>query len=219
MARSENSHAAICMVASMAGFGLNDAFIKLVGQDLPLFQAVFLRGLMATFLIGILAARDGGARFRPSRSDRRLISLRTAAEIGATVCFLTALFHMPIANASAIVQSVPLAVTLAAAAFMGEPVGWRRYVAIGVGFAGVLVIARPGTDGFNVYALWALASVGCIVLRDTRGRGIMLTLDGRLGRVQVDNVESVAAASVQRPAKLELKEGESALSAALGGAK
>ncbi len=170
MARSENSHAAICMVASMAGFGLNDAFIKLVGQDLPLFQAVFLRGLMATFLIGILAARDGGARFRPSRSDRRLISLRTAAEIGATVCFLTALFHMPIANASAIVQSVPLAVTLAAAAFMGEPVGWRRYVAIGVGFAGVLVIARPGTDGFNVYALWALASVGCIVLRDLSTR-------------------------------------------------
>jgi len=66
--------------------------------------------------------------------------------------------------------SQALAVTLAAAAFMGEPVGWRRYVAIGVGFAGVLVIARPGTDGFNVYALWALASVGCIVLRDLSTR-------------------------------------------------
>lgn len=55
-----------------------------------------------------------------------------------------------------------------------------------------------------------------VVLRDTRGRGIMLTLDGRLGRVQVDGVESVAAASVQRPAKLETKEGDSALTAALG---
>lgn len=170
MPRSENTRGAICMVVSMAGFGLNDALIKLVGEDLPLFQAVFLRGLMATFLIGVLAARDGGLEFRPSRSDRRLIPLRTIAEIGATVSFLTALFHMPIANASAILQSIPLAVTLAAAAFMGEPVGWRCYVAICVGFAGVLVIARPGTEGFNVYAFWALASVGCVVLRDLSTR-------------------------------------------------
>ena len=51
---------------------------------------------------------------------------------------------MPIANASAILQSLPLAVTLAAALFLGEPVGWRRYLAIGVGFVGVLIIVRPG---------------------------------------------------------------------------
>ena len=170
MALSENSRAAAFMVLSMAGFGLNDAFIKLVGADLPLFQAVFLRGLMMTLLIAGLVVREGRGRFRPDRRDRRLILLRTAAEIGATVSFLTALFNMPIANASAIVQSVPLAVTLAAAAFLGEPVGWRRYVAICVGFAGVLVIARPGTEGFNLYALSAFASVGFIVLRDLSTR-------------------------------------------------
>ncbi len=170
MALTENSRAATFMVISMAGFSLNDAFIKLVGADLPLFQAVFLRGLMATALIAALAARDGSLRFRPGRSDRRLILLRTVAEIGGTVSFLTALFHMPIANASAIIQSVPLAVTLAAAAFLGEPVGWRRYVAISVGFLGVLIIARPGTEGFNIYALSALAAVGFIVLRDLSTR-------------------------------------------------
>ena len=77
---------------------------------------------------------------------------------------------MPIANASAILQSVPLAVTLAAALFFGEPVGWRRYLAIAIGFAGVLVIVRPGSDGFTVYALWALAAIVFIVARDLATR-------------------------------------------------
>jgi drug/metabolite transporter (DMT)-like permease len=63
---------------------------------------------------------------------------------------------MPIANATAILQSVPLAVTLGAALFLGERVGWRRYLAIVAGFMGVLIIVRPGTEGFDAYALWAL---------------------------------------------------------------
>jgi hypothetical protein len=95
---------------------------------------------------------------------------RTLAEVGSTFCFLTALFNMPIADATAILQSVPLAVALGAAVFLGEPVGWRRYLAIGVGFVGVLIIVRPGGEGFNAYALWALGAVGFIVLRDLSTR-------------------------------------------------
>ncbi len=154
------------MVASCMGFATNDAFMKSLSGDLPLFEAVFLRGLIATLLIGALAWAQGSLRFRPGRHDRQLITLRSLAEIGGTVCFLTALFHMPIANASAILQSVPLAVTLGAALFLGEPVGWRRYLAIAIGFAGVMVIVRPGSDGFNAHALWALAAIVFIVARD-----------------------------------------------------
>jgi drug/metabolite transporter (DMT)-like permease len=77
---------------------------------------------------------------------------------------------MPIANATAILQSVPLAVTLAAALVYSEPVGWGRYLAIGIGFAGVLIIVRPGTEGFNAYALWALGAIGFIVVRDLATR-------------------------------------------------
>ena len=77
---------------------------------------------------------------------------------------------MPIANASAILQSLPLAVTLAAALFLGERVGWLRYLAIGIGFVGVLIIVRPGSDGFNAYALAAIAAVGFIALRDLSTR-------------------------------------------------
>jgi drug/metabolite transporter (DMT)-like permease len=167
---TENMRAALFMMASMAGFALNDALIKTTAGDLPLFQSVFLRGLVATGLIALLAARAGVLRLRVAGRDGRLVVLRCVGEIGSTFCFLTALFNMPLANASAILQSVPLAVALGAALFLAEPVGWRRYLAIGIGFLGVLVIVRPGSEGFNVYALWAVAAVGFIVLRDLSTR-------------------------------------------------
>jgi drug/metabolite transporter (DMT)-like permease len=73
---------------------------------------------------------------------------------------------MPIANATAILLVMPLAVTLAGAVVLGERVGWRRYSAIVVGFVGVLIIVRPGGEGFNAYSLSALAAVGFLVVRD-----------------------------------------------------
>jgi drug/metabolite transporter (DMT)-like permease len=158
------------MLASMMGFSTNDAMMKSLAGELSLEQAVFLRGILASVLIGGLAWSQGALPYRPAGRDVRQVVLRSVGEIAGTVCFLTALFHMPIANASAILQSLPLAVTLAAALVFGEPVGWRRYLAIGVGFAGVLIIVRPGSEGFNAYALWALLAVGFIVLRDLSSR-------------------------------------------------
>jgi drug/metabolite transporter (DMT)-like permease len=169
---SDNMRGAVFMMLSMAGFSLNDAFLKTVAGELPLFQAVFLRGLIVVALTGALGWSQGAFAYRPGRRDRRLIGWRCLGEIGGTICFLTALFNMPIANASAILQSVPLAVTLGAALFLGEPVGWRRYLAIGVGFMGVLVIVRPGAEGFNAYALWAVAAIGFIVVRDLSTRSL-----------------------------------------------
>jgi len=162
----KNMKGAMFMMASMAGFVLNDAMIKLVSEDLELFQTVFLRGIMATLLLGMLAHNKGSLKYRPARPEWAIIGWRTFSEVGATFCFLTALFNMPIANATAILQSLPLAVTLAASLFLGHKVGWRRYLAISIGFVGVIIIVRPGTDGFNAYALWALAAVGFITLRD-----------------------------------------------------
>ncbi len=167
---SENVRAAGFMLVSMMGFSSNDAMMKSLAGELSLFQAVFLRGLIASVLIGGLAWSQGLSGWRPARRDVRLIGLRTFAEICGTACFLTALFHMPIANASAILQSVPLAVTLAAALFFGEAVGWRRYLAIGIGFLGVVIIVRPGSEGFTIYALWAVLAVVFIVMRDLSSR-------------------------------------------------
>ncbi len=164
--QQSNMKGAIFMMASMAGFVLNDTMIKLVSEELALFQTVFLRGVMATALLGLLAWYKGALIYRPARRDMKIIGWRTFAEVGATFCFLTALFNMPLANATAILQSLPLAVTLAASLFLGQKVGWRRYLAISIGFIGVLIIVRPGTEGFNAYSLWALGAVGFVTLRD-----------------------------------------------------
>jgi drug/metabolite transporter (DMT)-like permease len=166
----DNARGAALMMASMLGFVGNDALMKLTFESLPLFQAMFLRGLFAVAFIGALAAAKGVLWPLVAPQDRPVFALRTAAEVGATCCFLTALFNMPIANATAILQSLPLTVTIGAALLFREPVGWRRWTAIAVGFLGVAIMLRPGTEGFDADALWAVAAVGFVTVRDLSTR-------------------------------------------------
>lgn len=170
MARSDNLTGALLMMASMAAFTLNDTMMKTVGDDIPLFQLLFLRGMLTTLAVAVMAWRMRALRFRLPRRDWVLLGWRTLAEIGVAYFFLTALFHMPIANVTAILQAMPLTITLAAALFLGEPVGWRRLVAIVAGFVGVMLIVRPGAEDFTVYSLYALAAVGFITVRDLTTR-------------------------------------------------
>lgn len=170
MAISDNLRGALYMVGAMAAFTLNDAGMKAATETLPLYEAITLRGGMTLVLLIALGAVMGGLRHRLARRDAAIIGVRTVAEIGATGLFLTALMHMPLANLSAILQSLPLAVTLGAALFFGERIGWRRMVAILVGFGGVLLIIRPGTEGFDHWSVMGLASVGCVVVRDLATR-------------------------------------------------
>lgn len=154
------------MCLSMAAFTVNDTFMKDVTRTLPLYQAIALRGVIAVAGLGLLALAAGGFRYRLSRKDGWLILLRSLADVASTILFLTALLHMPLANLSAIMQALPLVVTLAAALVYGDRIGWRRMTAILVGFAGVMIIIRPGTEGFDRYALLGLASVAFVVVRD-----------------------------------------------------
>ncbi|MCP5072531.1 MAG: DMT family transporter [Rhodobacteraceae bacterium] len=166
MRLSENIRGAVFMSFSMASFTLNDATIKSAGVDLGVLQSIFVRGMFATVMIGVCAWVFGAFQNLPNRSDARKIGLRTLAEVGATFCFLVALFNMPLANITAIIQTLPLTLALAAAIFLGEPLGWRRGVAILIGFCGVLIIIRPGTDGFNIFALIGLGTVFFVTIRD-----------------------------------------------------
>jgi drug/metabolite transporter (DMT)-like permease len=167
---SPNLRGAALMSAGMAFFTVNDAFIKALSDELPLFQAVLLRGLATSLLIFLIARRMGALRVNLSPRDWGIVAIRAVAEIGAAWFFITALFNMPLANATAILQSLPLTITLAGALFLGEAVGWRRMLAIAIGFGGVLMIVRPGAAGFTVYSLYALASVVCVTLRDLSTR-------------------------------------------------
>ena len=165
MILSDNGRAIVFMMFAMAGFILNDSCVKLVSSDLPLGEIMFLRGAMALSLLLVWCVANGTIKRFPLLLNR-LVGLRVFAEVSATLLYLTALFNMPIPNATAILQALPLLVTAGAALFLGAPVGWRRWTAITIGFGGVLLIVRPGMEGFDAWALVALAGVFLMALRD-----------------------------------------------------
>ena len=172
MRLSGNIAGALLMMASMAAFTINDTMIKAMAGDVPLNQILFLRGVLTSAMVGAAAWWMGSLYLRLSRRDWILVIIRTMAETGAAYFFLTALFHMPIANVTAILQALPLTVTLAAMFFFGEHVGWRRMIAILLGLAGVMLIIRPASDDFNFYSLYALIAVFCVTLRDISTRSL-----------------------------------------------
>ncbi|MGX9144535.1 DMT family transporter [Mesorhizobium sp. 128a] len=165
MPLSPNLRGALFMMVAMIGFTLNDAITKFSSESMNMAQVMLVRGAFASVLVGLLAWQQGALK-RPGSMLQPLVALRVVGEAGATVAFLVALAHLPIANVSAVLQALPLAVTMGAALVFGEGVGWRRWLAIAVGFVGVMIIVRPGFEGFSVYSLYALVSVACCAVRD-----------------------------------------------------
>jgi drug/metabolite transporter (DMT)-like permease len=169
---SDNLRGILLMNLAMLVFTLNDTAMKAVMQTMPLFQAITLRGIITTAGLLAMALVMRQLVLLPPRRDMRIMTLRTTAEVVATLTFLTALQHMDLANLSAIMQSLPLVVTLAAALIFKERIGWRRLSAILVGFVGVILIIQPGTSGFTVWSLLGLASVLTVMIRDLAARGV-----------------------------------------------
>lgn len=161
-----NTRGALYMMASMAAFTFNDTCLKATAGAVPLFQLLTVRGLITSALVCLLALRLGALDFRIPRQDWVLVGLRSISEIGAAYFFLTALLNMPLANVMAILQVLPLTVTLGAALLFREQVGWRRALAIAVGFCGMLLIVRPGAEGFGPYVPHALIAVLFVTMRD-----------------------------------------------------
>jgi len=199
-ALSDNMRGALLMMASMAAFVFNDACMKVVLEDLPLFQAILLRGVATVVFMVLVSRWLGGLDFRLPRRDWFLVALRTMADVGATYFFITALREMPIANITAILQVLPLTVTLTGALLFGEPLGWRRLVAIMIGFVGVIIIVRPGVEGFNSYAIYALVTVGFVTVRDLCARrlspevsSVTIALIGAIGVVSFAAIGSVGS--------------------------
>jgi drug/metabolite transporter (DMT)-like permease len=165
LALSPNLRGSLLMAVAMAGFTMNDSITKLMSSQMNFGEVMLVRGLFAIVLIGALAVHQRA--IRPLRTlFVKTVALRVLGEVGGTVSFLAAISHLPLANTSAIMQSLPLAITLGAALTLREPVGWRRWSAIVAGFIGVLIIVRPGVAGFNQFTLLALVSVLFCSLRD-----------------------------------------------------
>lgn len=171
MALSPNLRGALFMVISMAAFTVNDAIAKFVSDSMNMAQVMLVRGIFASMLVGVIAWQSG-ALTQLRHALNSMVMLRVAGDAAGTLTFLLALQHLPLANVSAILQALPLAVAMGAALFLGEGVGWRRWLAISVGFIGVLIVVRPGVEGFSVHSLLVLACVLFCAVRDLATRRI-----------------------------------------------
>lgn len=154
----DNLRGAILMVVAMFGFAVEDMFIKQMAGALPVGQILTLLGAGGALIFGAAVKFQGKQIFGPQFFSP-MVMARNGCEMFGTVGFVTALALTPISVASAILQATPLVVTMGAALFLGETVGWRRWSAIAVGFGGVLLIIRPGTEDFDPNALFALMAV------------------------------------------------------------
>lgn len=167
----QNVHGILILVAAMLGFTLEDMFIKSLSVTLPVGQILMALGLGSGAVFAVLAILRGDNLFAPAAWSPRML-LRTACEAGGAVLFATALSRVDLSTVAAVFQTLPLVITLGAALFLGEQVGWRRLTAILVGFSGVLLIIRPGTDAFDPNALLVLGAVIVVALRDLITRTI-----------------------------------------------
>ena len=166
-----NIRGSLFMAVAMASFTMNDAITKEMSSEMNFGQVMLVRGVFAMLLMAALFFRRSKVRSL-SLAMAKPVALRVAAEVAGTIAFLTAIVHLPLANTAAIFQALPLAVTLGAALFLREPVGWRRWLAISAGFIGVLVIIRPGLVGFSQFSLYALLAVVFFAVRDLATRRI-----------------------------------------------
>ncbi|MFO6463207.1 DMT family transporter [Jannaschia sp. KMU-145] len=157
------------MVAAMACFALEDGLIKALANRIPPAQIIWMLGLGGALVFALWLGQRGGGLRSPLYLDRRVL-VRSGFEVIGTLFFVSAITTIPLATASAVIQATPLVVAMGAALVLGAHVGWRRWAAIGVGFAGVLVILRPGADSFDPAILLAVGATIALSARDLATR-------------------------------------------------
>jgi drug/metabolite transporter (DMT)-like permease len=155
----------LAMVGAMGCFVVNDALIKYASETLPATQLIFVRGVMATLLVLAVVQATGATR-RIREIARGWVAVRAGVDALGTLLFLVSLFHLPLANATAINMTSPLTITVLAAVFLGERIGGARWLAVGAGFLGVMLVIQPNAEGFNGYALVCLLATVFIAIRD-----------------------------------------------------
>lgn len=167
----DNLRGILLVVVAMAAFTVEDMFIKRLSTDMPVGQILIAIGLGSAGVFAGLA-RLRGHRILVRAAWRPIFLARALCEALAAVFFVTALSLVDISVVASVFQTTPLVITMGAALFLGEEVGWRRWTAIVIGFCGVLLIIRPGLDGFEPRALLVLVSVVMVATRDIITRRI-----------------------------------------------
>ena len=192
-----NRRGIVCMVAAMGCFVVNDALVKFASQSMPAAQLIFIRGLMCLLLV-LALAHALGATAQWREASRGWVAGRALVDAVGSMLYLGSLFHLPIGNATAINLAAPLFMTLFAALFMAESVRGARWLAVGFGFIGVLLVIQPRADGFNSFALVCLLGTLFHAARDLITRRI----DAAVPSILITLASAVAVTAVSGAASL-----------------
>lgn len=177
-ASSDNPRGAAFMVVAMAGFAVEDMFLKAAARVMPTGQVILVVGLAGMVVFGLMSLRAGETPI-PRTFLHPALLIRSAFEVAGRLFYSLAIALTPLATTSAILQATPLVVVASAAVLFGERVGWRRWSAVMVGFIGVLIILRPGVEGFSALSLLAVAGMLGFAGRDLATRAAPKVLSNR----------------------------------------
>lgn len=159
------------MTGAMAAFALVDMFVKLASRTQGAGQIIAISSAATAVIFIGWVWRDRERLFRPEALGKALL-IRSAGEVIGSIGIVMALALAPLSSVAALGQAQPLAVTMMAALFLGEKVGWRRWLAVVLGFIGVLIIMRPGFGDFDPNLLWVFLYIFGLAARDVASRAL-----------------------------------------------
>lgn len=162
---ARNKRGVLYLLTSMAVFVINDAIIKNAGATLPPGELMLIRSLFAVPMVFGLIAMQGDLKLLPKLLDR-VVLFRALFEMLVAVMFISALPHLPLADITAIMQATPIFMALLVASLGIERIDGRGWLAIIVGFAGVLLVSRPTGGGDWTFSIIALTSAVFVAMRD-----------------------------------------------------
>ena len=163
------------MTLAMAGFAVEDMFLKAAGATLPVAQVMIIFGAGGAIVFALLA-RIAGEPIFPRDALGKTMLIRNGFEVIGRLFYTLAIVLTPLSSATAILQATPIVVVAGAALVFKEDVGWRRWTAIIGGLVGVLIILRPGADSFTPLSLLAVLGLLGFAGRDLATRAAPPTL-------------------------------------------
>lgn len=170
-----NVEGSLWMVAAMLGFALEDSFFKASTETLPIGQAIVLMGAIGALIFSLLARRTDQALFVAEATSRPML-IRVVFEFTGRLFFFLAIALAPLSSATVILQATPIVVVAGAALFLGETVGWRRWIAIAIGMVGVLIVLNPQGDSFTWLSGFAVLGMLGFAGRDLASRAAPASL-------------------------------------------
>lgn len=166
------------MVLAMAAFAVEDTLVKRAARELPIAQVLVLFGAGGALVFGLAGLGRAAPLFHPEVASRTM-RVRAVFELTGRLFYALAVALTPLSSATAILQATPVLVILGARVFFREQVGWRRWLAVGLGLVGVLIVLRPASDDFSWLSLLTVVGLVGFAGRDLASRAVPRSLDTR----------------------------------------